>query len=172
MIGHLRDVKDPFRAAEAARRARPESRLGILHIGGALTEEMGRRAELENTENPRYRWIGERPRWQTVRFLARSRLVALTSRVEGGANVLCESLACGVPVVASRISGSIGLLGKDYPGYFPFGNTASLAALFERCERDSDFYNELCEACKQRASIVELGSEREAMASLLGELGN
>jgi hypothetical protein len=35
VIGHLRDVKDPLRAAEAARLLPPVSRIRILHIGHA-----------------------------------------------------------------------------------------------------------------------------------------
>jgi glycosyltransferase involved in cell wall biosynthesis len=49
-------------------------------------------------------------------MLASSRLMALTSRLEGGANAVSEAIACSVPVISSRISGSIGLLGEEYPG--------------------------------------------------------
>ena len=50
--------------------------------------------------------------------------------MEGGANVISESLVARVPVIASEIAGSIGLLGRrDYPGYFPVRDTAALAAL-------------------------------------------
>jgi glycosyltransferase involved in cell wall biosynthesis len=60
--------------------------------------------------NPRYRWLGELPRWQALRVLARSHVLVLSSLTEGGANVISEALALGVPIVASRIAGSMGLL--------------------------------------------------------------
>jgi putative glycosyltransferase (TIGR04348 family) len=123
VMGHLRPVKDPFRTARAARLLPSESRIRVLHVGGALSEEMAQEAAIEAGENPRYRWLGELPRWKALRALARCHLLSLTSEMEGGANVISEAVAAGVPVVASRISGSIGLLGADYPAFFPVGDT-------------------------------------------------
>src|SRR5574341_261553 len=59
VIGHLRPVKDPFRAAMAARLLPKSSRLQIIHVGGAMNEKMSERARREMEINPRYRWIGE-----------------------------------------------------------------------------------------------------------------
>ena len=47
--------------------------------------------------------------------------------MEGSCNAMCEALALGVPVIASRISGLIGTLGEDYPGYFAVEDTQALA---------------------------------------------
>ena len=121
VLGHLRPVKDPFRTAMAARQLSPSSRIQVVHVGGALTDDMRVQADAEAAINPRYRWLGELPRWRALRVLARSRVLVLTSQMEGGANAVCEAIACSVPVISSRISGSIGLLGEDYPGYFPAG---------------------------------------------------
>lgn len=74
VIGHLRQVKDPFRAAMAARLLPPSSRIRVLHVGGAMNEEMAARARAEMEVNPRYHWLGEQPHWRTRRILARSRL--------------------------------------------------------------------------------------------------
>ena len=54
VIGHLRDVKDPFRAALAARRLPPESRLRVIHLGKAQTPDFANRAGAEMDMNPRY----------------------------------------------------------------------------------------------------------------------
>ena len=35
----------------------------------------------------------------------------------------------GVPVIASRVAGCVGMLGDDYPGLFPVGDTTALANL-------------------------------------------
>jgi hypothetical protein len=74
VIGHLRQVKDPFRAAMAARLLPPSSRIRVLHVGGAMDEEMAARAGAEMEVNPRYQWLGEQPRWRVRRVLMRSQL--------------------------------------------------------------------------------------------------
>jgi putative glycosyltransferase (TIGR04348 family) len=170
VLGHLRPVKDPFRAALAAWLLPAPSRVRVLHVGAALGEDMVERAREEAAVNPRYRWLGELPRWRALRVLARSRLLALTSRMEGGANVVSEALAVGVPVVSSRIAGSIGILGADYPGYFPTGDTAALARLLERCETDTTFYGELKARCERLRPLIDPARERRAWENLLAEL--
>jgi len=74
VIGHLRQVKDPFRAAMAARLLPPSSMGRVLHVGGAMNEEMAARARADMEVNPRYHWLGEQPRWRTRRILAQSHL--------------------------------------------------------------------------------------------------
>src|SRR5215831_1611770 len=74
VIGHLREVKDPFRAAMAARLAPAVSRIRIIHVGGAMNEKMAERARREMQVNPRYKWIGEQPRWRVRQILMRSQL--------------------------------------------------------------------------------------------------
>src|SRR5262249_9093616 len=128
VLGHLRDVKDPLRAAEAVRLLPPNSRVEVVHLGGALTEAWAERARAESASNPRWKWLGDRPRAEALDTLSRSRLLVLSSRSEGGANVVSEALAAGVPVLSSRIEGTLGVLGEDYPGYFPVGDSAALAA--------------------------------------------
>lgn len=170
VLGHLRDVKDPFRTVEAVRHLPSESRIQVAHLGAALDAEMEARACRETETNPRYRWLGEYPRWKAIRILARSRLLVLTSLMEGGANVVSEALACSVPVLSSRISGSIGLLGEDYPGYFPVEDTQALVKQLWRAETDADFYADLKSRCQNRASIVDPASELASWRHLLDEL--
>lgn len=169
VLGHLREVKDPFRTAYAVRLLPASSRIRVLHIGSALSPDMEAEARREQETNPRYRWLGDRPRWQALRLLARSRLLVLSSHLEGGANAISEAIAAGVPVLASRISGSIGLLGPDYPGYFPVGDTATLAALLERVEIDAKFYVSLQRWVARLSPLVEPARERLTWKSLLRE---
>jgi putative glycosyltransferase (TIGR04348 family) len=171
VLGHLRPVKDPFRTAQAARLLPPSSRLQVLHLGAALSEDMAEQARAEAAANPRYRWRGELPRWKALRVLARCRLLVLTSQLEGGANVISEALAVAVPVLSSRIAGSVGLLGPDYPGYFPVGDTEALAGLLSRAETDPALYHALQVGCEQRRGLIDPARERESWASLLAEFG-
>ena len=123
VLAHLRRVKDPLRAALAARLLPAESRLRVVHAGAALEPALLDRVRTEAGHNPRYVWKGELPRWKAKRLLASSRLLLVTSRMEGGPTVISEAAVAGVPVLATRVAGNIGLLGKDYPGTFAVGDT-------------------------------------------------
>ena len=170
VIGHLRTVKDPLRAAMASRFLDGESRIRILHAGAALTPAMKARALRESRFNPRYEWLGELSEARVARLLQRSRLMVLSSRLEGGANVISEAIACGTPVLASRIPGSVGLLGEDYRGYFPTGDTRALAAMLSRCERDPSFLQSLRESLNRLRPRFAPSLERASLESLIAEL--
>lgn len=170
LLSHLRGVKDPLRAAKAARLLPPDSRIRIVHAGRALEDALEEEARREQAENQRYRWLGELSRDEAWELLTGSQLLAVTSRLEGGANVVSEAIAAGVPVVSSRIDGSIGLLGEDYPGYFPVGDTAALAALLHRAECDEPFYGELRARCLALQPLFDPARERESWRALLAEL--
>lgn len=170
VIGHLRPVKDPFLAAAAARRLPASSRLRVLHAGAALTPEMEAAARAEMAANPRYCWLGERPAWQVRRLLKRCHAMVLSSHLEGGANVVSEAVVAGVAVLATRVSGNVGMLGEDYPGYFGVGAVEKLAALLDRCERQPGLLADLTARCKALAPRFEPAAERAAWESLLEEL--
>jgi glycosyltransferase involved in cell wall biosynthesis len=170
VLGHLRRVKDPFRTALAARLLPAESQIRVVQLGAALTSAIARRAAQEATDNPRYRWLGDLPRPAALRRLAHSRLTVVTSRLEGGPNAISEALAAGVPVIASRISGAVGMLGEDYPGYFPVGDTQALADLLALAERDRSFYRRLEAACRKKRFLVSPAREVAAWKALLAEL--
>ncbi len=170
VVGHLRKVKDPFRAALASRWLPPASRVRVLHAGAPLERGMAARARAEDRRNPRYRWLGELSPGSARRQLARSRLLVLSSLMEGGANVISEAVVDGVPVLASRIPGNVGLLGADYPGYFPACHTAALTRLLGRAETDAKFYARLKKHCARRARQFDPARERAAWKKLLGGL--
>ena len=170
VIGHLRPVKDPFRAALAARRLPSSSRLRILHAGAAMDEKMADRARFEMSVNPRYQWVGEQPRWRVRQILERSALCVLSSKLEGGANVVSEAVVARVPLVASRIAGSVGILGESYPAYFKVGDTKGLARLLYRAETDRAFLTRLDSQCRTLASLFDPRRERGAWSRLLAEL--
>lgn len=172
VIGHLRAEKDPFRTAMAVRGISVGSRpppLEIVHVGRALSEGMERRAEREMGKNPRYEWLGERSPAATRRILAQSWLLVLSSRIEGGANVLSEALIARTPILASRIPSSVGILGSDFPGFFPVGDTGALRRLLERTLSDKPFYRSLLRAGAARRPRFHPARERDAWRALLAE---
>src|SRR5262249_43052314 len=170
VVAHLRAVKDPLRAAKAARLVPAASRLRIVHVGGADNTQWAARAEAEMRSNPRYVWRGEVPPAAVRRLLRRVRALGLSSRSEGGANVVSEAAAAGVPVLASRIDGSVGLLGRGYAGYFPVGDTAALARLLCRIEAEPRFLERLRAAVVRRRDLFSPQRERDAWKALLAEL--
>jgi putative glycosyltransferase (TIGR04348 family) len=170
VIGHLRDVKDPLRAAEAARRLPAESRVRIEQVGRAYTPEWADRARAEMETNPRYLWRGDVSVAAVRRLLARSHAMVISSSSEGGANVVSEAVVAGVPVLASRMDGNVGLLGGDYPGYFPVGDTAALARLLGRLEREPRFVKRLRRALARRVALFRPSREIAAWRRLLAEL--
>ena len=170
VIGHLRQEKDPLRAALATRRLPKQSRIEVRHIGRSLDKDLGRRARAEMVKNPRYRWIGELPHKKTRQILAQSDITVITSRMEGSSNVLSEALACAVPVIASRIPGLMGTLGTDYPGYFAAGDTVALSEILSRAESDRKFYRSLKSICKSLSPLVAPKREVTAWKRLLQEL--
>jgi putative glycosyltransferase (TIGR04348 family) len=170
VLGHLRREKDPFRAALALRLLPGKSRVRVVHAGEALSPAFAERARALMARDARYHWLGEVSGGEARRLLARSRLMVLSSRLEGGANVISEALADGVPVLASRIPGSVGLLGARYPGFFPVGDTRALARLLARAEEDVAFYSRLQTWCARLGPLVDPARESAAWARLLAEL--
>jgi putative glycosyltransferase (TIGR04348 family) len=167
VVGHLRAVKDPMRCAIAARSLPSDSRIQIDHLGGAMTAFYQKAALKEQRINPRYRWLGERTHSQTRRHIAQSHLLVLTSKMEGGANVVSEACVAGTPILTTRIDGSIGLLGADHPGMFGVGETRSLTQLLLRCENDPRFYERLRRISIRKSNLFIPRRERENLRKLL-----
>ena len=172
VIGHLREEKDPLRAAHAVRGLPETSRIHIVHLGMAHDAQWADAAKAEMAANPRYHWQGEVPGWAVRRALARAPLMVLSSIMEGGANVISEALVAGVPILASDIAGSVGLLGRDYPGYFPVAGTQALTALLHRAETDAAFMEALRRHCSARAPLFTPERERDSWQALLEEVSD
>jgi glycosyltransferase involved in cell wall biosynthesis len=131
---------------------------------------MAAQARAEERRNPRYRWLGELSPGAARRLLARSRVLVLSSLMEGGANVISEAVVDSVPVLASRIQGNVGLLRGGYLGYFPVRDTRGLARLLRRAETDTRFYALLKKQCARLAPRFRPAREQAAWKKLLGEL--
>ena len=166
VIGHLREEKDPLRAALAARRLPSTSRLRVIHAGKAIDRSWVRKAAAEMARNPRYRWLGDVPGWRVRRLMGRSRLMVISSRMEGGANVVSEAIVAGLPVIGSDIAGNVGLLGEDYPGTYPVEDTDALRRLLERAEFEPGFLGALKRHCRERRFLFRPGAEFAAWKEL------
>lgn len=167
VVGHLREEKDPFRAVMALRRIPRDTPVEVLQLGAALSREMRARARGWAKIERRYRWPGSVSHAAALRSLASSRVLVVSSVMEGGANVICEAARIGVPVLASRVPGNVGMLGRGYPGFFPLSDDKALARLIERCRSDSAFYRKLRSAILRRRALFAPSSEKSALRSVL-----
>ena len=172
VIGQLREEKDPFRAARAAALLPETSRLRVIHLGKAQNLEWQEQAEQEMQRNPRYFWKGEVPAWRVRRELQRTHLMVISSTQEGGANVVSEAIVAGVPIIASNIAGNIGLLGEDYPGYYPVGDEQALVDLLYRAETDSAFLASLEKYSQRLAPLFSPAHEASAWVKLVEALAD
>ncbi|WP_299076685.1 LysR family transcriptional regulator [uncultured Paraglaciecola sp.] len=125
VVGHLREVKQPFMAVESMQLLDGSVRLVLLGDAVALNYDsvaMGWQAR-----DPRFEWLGRREYREALKWMQRSVATINTSLVEGGANSVGESIVLGVPVLASKIEGNVGMLGEDYDGYFSPDDKQELA---------------------------------------------
>jgi putative glycosyltransferase (TIGR04348 family) len=170
MVGHLRQEKDPRTYFEAARRLAQRSDILLDHIGGALDPSLGHEArELQNTTS-QYRWLGALSHELTRGRIQGAHVLVHPSRLEGGAHVVMEAICSGTPVLGSRISGNVGMLGADYSGYFEPGDAPGLATLLRRCRDDPAILVSLREQCAARAALFKPVHERTTLRALLDEL--
>lgn len=167
VIGHLREEKDSLRAAYAVRDLPSSSRLRVMALGRAHNDDWAQQARAEMTQNPRYHWLDEQPRAEVRRVMAHSQAMVISSRMEGGANVVSEACVAGLPVIASDIDGNIGLLGEDYLGYFRTEDTQSLQAALLRAEQDPQWLRTLQQQVSALAPRFRPEREREALARAL-----
>jgi putative glycosyltransferase (TIGR04348 family) len=167
VVGHLREEKDPFRAAAALERLPRAVAIEVVHVGAALCADMAREARRRMRGEPRYRWLGGLPHARALAWLARSHLLVVSSRMEGGANVIAEAARVGTPVLASRVPGNVGMLGRRYPGYFALGDERALARLMARAQADGAYYRALQRALAARRALFSSSAERSALSDAL-----
>lgn len=167
VVGHLREEKDSLRTAYAVRDVPEASRLRVIQVGKAHNPEWDRLARAEATENSRYTWLGEVTPGRVRRLMSQARLMVMSSVMEGGANVISEACVAGLPVIASAIPGNLGLLGGQYPGYYPARDTAGLQQLLLRAETEPGYLETLREHCIARAGLFTPESEKSALESVI-----
>ncbi len=170
VVGHLRAEKDP-RTLFAAIRLVPSSlAIRVLHVGAPLDAELAREARALQDEDPRYRYAGALPHGLARAAIARAHVLVHPSVVEGGANVVVEALTAGTPVIASRISGNVGMLGAAYPGYFEARDESALAGRLVELLEDSCYRRALGAAAAARKPLFTPAAEARALHRLAAAL--
>ena len=170
IIGHLREEKDPFCVARSLPLLPADSKITVRHLGQAMNSQMEDLASNFNKTLNRYQWVGEVSHADALRTLSQSRLMVISSLMEGGAHVVSEAIALGIPVIASDIPGNRGLLGEDYPAYYPKGEERALANLLYRSETMPSFYASLQKHIGLRKELIKPVREKQSIQEMVGAL--
>ena len=170
VIGHLREEKDPFCVARSLPLLPSDSKINIKHLGQAMNSQMEDLASNFNKTLNRYQWFGEVSHADALRTLSQSRLMVISSLMEGGAHVVSEAIALGIPVIASDIPGNRGLLGESYPAYYPVGEECALANLLYRSETIPSFYASLQKHIVLRKELIKPAREKQSIQEMVGAL--
>lgn len=168
VLANVRAVKDPLLAARAARLVDPRVRLRVALAGELLEPELAAELADELRTNPRFLHLGALAHGAALSRLSRAGALVSTSLREGGPIAVVEAAALGVPVLATRVPGHVGLLGEDHPGLVPPGDREALARLLERCATDAAFRERLVRAGEPLARLSLPAAERAAIARLIG----
>lgn len=156
-LAHQKAYEVLLDATPALLEADPGTRVVIVGDGprrGDL-ENRARRLGIENA----VRFTGYRPDVQVA--LAAMDVFVLPSRHEGFAVVAVEAMAMGVPVVATRVVGTVDSVGDDRGLLVPFGDAPALAAAVRRVLSDRALVERLTRIAHEWV-LRECGRERAA----------
>lgn len=116
-VGNLLPVKDPaflLRAFQKIATAHPGARLALAGRG-ALRESLEKTAA-DLGISGRVRFLGPQDAAQIGAWMRAADLFCMTSRNEGLPNVILESQACGLPVVATDVGGIREVVDEPWKG--------------------------------------------------------
>jgi putative glycosyltransferase (TIGR04348 family) len=165
--GHLREEKDPLTFVRAACSLAARRDIAFALVGGARDAALADQVKALAARAQNLALLGAMPHAQARERIRRAHVLVVPSRMEGGANVVVEALTAGTAVLASDCDGNVGMLGERYPGYFPVGDAAALAALVLRCREDAVFLGRLTRLCAARAARFLPAAERRALLAAL-----
>ena len=175
IVGHLREEKDPATLLAAIGHIPRDIPVTFRHIGAPLDAKLAAQARALQRRDPRYRYVGALGHGLTRCAIRAAHLLVHPSLMEGGANVIVEAVTAGTAVLASRVSGNVGMLGAGYEGYFAHDDAAGLADLLLRCRRGQQaptaaLLPHLGAQCALRAPLFAPEAERSALLRLVAEL--
>jgi glycosyltransferase involved in cell wall biosynthesis len=84
--------------------------------------------------------------------------------------VVGEAIVHGTPVLSTFIDGVVGLLGDDYPGFFPAGEAHELAEFLWRCESDPEYMTQLRRSARERQARFAPEAEDRALAAAVNKV--
>lgn len=136
-VGYLIERKGHHLAIDALARllpSYPEARLVVIG-DGEERQNLQRRVRESGIES-NVLFTGTLPNIELPRWYSAADALILASSREGWANVLLESMACGTPVVATRIWGTPEVVANDIAGRLVERDAESIAAGIESLLRN------------------------------------
>ena len=166
-VGNLEPVKGPDVLLAALRRLPDDVRVSFVG-DGTMRERLRAAADAAGLDG-RVQFAGRRPHAEIPLWLCAADVVCMPSRSEGCPNALLEALACGRPVVASRVGGIPALLRDPSLGVLvPAGDPAALAAALRSSLEDAWSPEQI------RRAVADRGwtQSAERLAEVLAAAGN
>jgi glycosyltransferase involved in cell wall biosynthesis len=170
MAGNVREEKNLPVVMDACGMLGEHSPVSVT-VYGESQDDLATQMCLAERVTPCFRWAGKLEHGKLLRKMAGADALLNSSTQEGGANAICEAICLGLPVLASQISGNVGMLGEDYDGYFESGNADALAELLTRLSGDVGFYTRLKKQIEVRAPLFSYEEESKLWLKLLGRGG-
>ncbi|MDQ3399750.1 MAG: glycosyltransferase [Chloroflexota bacterium] len=166
-VGRIEQIKGIdvlLKALALLFRRRPDMRADtcLLVIGGALDADSGegetekieelRRLVRENAMEANVDFVGSRDQTQLAQYYAAADLCAVPSLTESFGLVALEAMACGTPVVATRVGGMQTVVEHGESGLLvPAGDDAALAEAIARVLTDHRLRVHLAHGARSRA---------------------
>jgi glycosyltransferase involved in cell wall biosynthesis len=148
-IGELRDLKGPdvFIGAVALLRSRKGRAPTAVIVGSGPDEQKYRTvvSELDLADDVEFR--GAMPARDALRL---TRTMVVPSRAESMPYIVLETIAAGIPIVATRVGGIPEIFGADSDRLVPPGNAAALADAMAAVTANMEAAQTAAAALKQR----------------------
>ena len=170
VVGHLREEKDPRTLFAAVKKLPADLPIEITHIGAALDPALAAEAKALEKADPRFHYAGALSHGLARAAIKRAHVLVHPSIMEGGANVIVEAITAGTPVLASRMSGNVGMLGTDYPGYFDVRDASGLRDRLVHLAEDRRSLVALERAARARRALFHPAAEARAVRKLVSGL--
>jgi len=167
IAGNFREEKNPDLMMQAVSKL-TNSPLHLHAYGGGGDYQ----AKLERTAKKyaQFHFHGVQEHDALLADMQSARVLLNTSTEEGGANAICEAVSLGLPVIASKIDGNVGMLGADYAGFFTSGDVDSLIDILVRVAEDINFYQTLKRQVTERAPFFSYQREMEEWTALVRQM--
>ncbi len=124
--------------------------MNLKIIGAGAEEDNLKQLAISSGISDQVHFLGNISPQEIPHHFAKADLFVLASYSEGRPNVILESLAAGVPVIATQIDGVIELIKENITGLlFTPGDASNLAKQINRVKDDQAFRHELAQRGKE-----------------------
>ena len=174
MVGHLRKEKSPETFMQLAQCYEEAPGIRFELIGGVIDKKLGERVSSLALHSRVFAWTGGLSYRATRNRIRNAHLLIHPSSLEGGAHAILEAVNSGTPVLASKVSGNVGMLGRNYLGYFKHADVKQLKQLVGECQQSygsaTGLYNELLEQLSVRQELFKPTHEKKVLLQFVKNL--